>query len=74
VQDNQWRPAATMHQNSPLLRLCLFDPTFLKSINKYIRKTPSKGTREEKRTKVQTKDNTRKHKMHNGGALRAGIK
>jgi len=37
-----------MHQN-PLLRLCLLDPTFLKSINKYIRKTPSKGTREEKK-------------------------
>jgi hypothetical protein len=36
-----------------------------KNINKG--KTPSKGTREEKeRTKVQTKDHTKKQKTHNG--------
>jgi hypothetical protein len=63
-----------MHQNSPLLRLCNFDPTFLKSINKYIRKTPSKGTREEKKDRSPNKRQHLKAQNAKWGAVRGGIK
>jgi hypothetical protein len=63
-----------MHQNSPLPRLCLLDPTFLKSINKYIRKTPSKGTREEKKDRSLNKRQHLKAQNAQWGAARGGIK
>jgi hypothetical protein len=63
-----------MHQKSPLLRLCLFDPTFLTSINIYIRKTPSKGTREGKKDSSPNKRQHLKAQNAQWGALRGGIK